>query len=170
MHWMIAGWESGYWTKDSQHASWIPDAYKLLSKPECIELNAKVLGELQCARDAETIRPKTHYFWSIKESAHRANQQAKEKHTISCSIEQLHKLIVTANQTSVEQANVAGGSKAGMESVHTPWLKHLIKSFITENLSNHSKGKDTAANQSKSHDSQQEQVLKPKGDSNRSSR
>ena len=92
MHWMIAGWESGYWTTDSQQASWIPEAYKLLSKLECIELKAKILDELQCARDAATIRPKTHYFWSVKESEHRANQQAREKHTISCSMEQLHGL------------------------------------------------------------------------------
>ena len=77
---------------------------------------------------------------------------------------------MSVNQTSVEQANVAGGSKAGMESVHTPWLKHLIKTFIMENLSNHSKGKDNTANQQKSHDGQQEQVLKPKGASKGKSR
>ena len=93
-----------------------------------------------------------------KESAHRATQRAKEKHTINCSIEQLYGLIVSVNQMAVEQANIAGGSNAGMESVHTPWLTHLIKSFITENLANHSKGKVNATNQEKSTEGQKEQV------------
>ena len=59
---------------------------------------------------------------------------------------------------AAEQANL-GGSNTGLESVHTPWLTHKIKSFITENLATHSKEKANTNNQKKSHHVQRERVL-----------
>ena len=71
-------------------------------------------------------------------------------------MEQLHGLIVKVNQTRDEQAKVKGASNVGMDSVQTPWLKHLLKTFINEHQSSHSKGKDFTNN--RFHDVQREQV------------
>ena len=64
---------------------------------------------------------------------------------------------MSVNQMAAEQANL-GGSNAGLESVHTPWLTHKIKSFITENLATHSKEKANTSNQKKSTEGQKERV------------
>ena len=147
---MIKGYESGFWSEGVPLANWIPAVYKQLSLSSIIDIKKRIVGELQCARDLK-CQPKTHQFYKDKEAAHRAIQRAKEKHTINVSIDQLYGLIVSVNQGSADQANSGGSTR--LESVHTPWLTHKIRSFINENLVS-----TNTTYQKKSTDGQRERV------------